>query len=107
MSLTFVINVFDFDVSAVFVTDVIANIIFDIEVTVIITFAIVDFTAIIIDIHLLAVLDVVNVIFVFVAIASFVINDTIVGTDIDISICSTTFFLFGRCQRIFAVSFLG
>ena len=61
VSLTFVIDVIAFDAAVVFVIDVIADIIFDIEVAVMITFVVVDFAAIIIAIPLLAVVNVVNV----------------------------------------------
>ena len=71
-----------------------ADIIFGIKVIAIITFVVVDFTAIIIDIHLLAVVDAINVIVAVVAIASFLVNHMTVDTDIVISICHKTFFSF-------------
>ena len=85
VSLTFVINVIIFDVVKVFFIEVIADIIFDIDVIGIITF-----TANTIDIHLLAFVDVVNVIVVViinvtvVVITIFFADDMIVDTDIAI-----------------------
>ena len=78
VSLTFVIDVIVFDFTVVFVIDVIADITFDTEFNVIITFVVADVTAIMIDNHLLAVVDVINVIVV--AIFFFVVNDMIVDT---------------------------
>ena len=92
MSLNFVIDVIVFDVVPVLVIDVAADIVFDIEVT--------EFTAIIIDIHLLAAVHLINVIVVIVAVTSFVANDMIVDTGIVISICSITFFLFRCLQKV-------
>lgn len=112
VSLNFVIAVIVFDVVAVFVIDVIADIIFIIEVIVVITFVFVDFTTIIIDIHVLVVVDVTNVIdvvviiFIVVVNTSFVRNEMSVDTDIAISIYSTTFFLFACCQRLLLFLFL-
>lgn len=90
VSLTFVINVIIFDVVKVFFIEVIADIIFDIDVIGIITFIAVHFTANTIDIHLLAFVDVVNVIVVViinvtvVVITIFFADDMIVDTDIAI-----------------------
>ena len=78
VSLTFVIDVIVFDFTVVFVIDVIADITFDTEFNVIIAFVVADVTAIMIDNHLLAVVDVINVIVV--AIFFFVVNDMIVDT---------------------------
>ena len=96
----FVINVTVFDVAVVFAIDVIADNSFDIEIIVIIIFAVVDFTAIIIDFHLLAADDVINVNAVVIVIASFVVNGMIVDIGIVISIYSKTFFLFCCYQRL-------
>ena len=76
------------------------------------TFVIVDFTAIIIDIHLLAVAAIINAIVVViinvnnVAIASFSVNDMIAYIWIVISICSTTLFLLSCCKRLLLFLFL-
>ena len=103
MTFVFVIDVIVFDVAVVFVIDVITDIIFDIKVIVIITFVVVDdFTVIITDIHLLAFVDIINVIVVIVAI----VNGSIVDTGIVISVCSTTFFLFRYYQRPLLFLFL-
>ena len=64
------------------------------------------FTVIIIDIHFLAFVDIINVIVVIVAIASFVVNGSIDDTGIVISICNTTFFLFRFYQRLLLFLFL-
>ena len=87
-----------------YVIDAISDIIFNIEVIVIINFVVTDFTAII-DIHILAVVDVINVIVVIVAIVSFVVNDMIVDTGNSISV--KQYFSLLLMSKTFAVSFLG
>ena len=70
------------------------------------TFVVVEFTAIIIDIHIIATVDVINVIVTVAAMDSFDANYMKIDTDIVISTHSTTFFLFCCYQWLLLFLFL-
>ena len=71
---------------------------------IVINFVVADFISIV-SIHLLAVDDIINVIVVVVAIASFVVNDMIVDTGNSISVKQDCFL--SLMSKTFAVFFLG
>ena len=107
-------HVIVFDAAFVIVVDGIADIVLDIKVIVIITFVVVNFTANIIDIHLIVVADdVSNVIVVIVVVVNVaviaiapLVNEIILDTGMVICICSTIFFCFHCCQRLLLFLFL-